>query len=261
MKAVIRFLKNLGLLFLGALLLLWILLATEGGAIPSPDVPGAGEVVAVKTYDPNMAGGKLAFLMREYGHHKTLAKGFELQCLLALSHYPELKEVPIRFVIQPAKLQLSARPDPWTLLIPWEKRVYLVIISNDTGRENDPILLPKVPFNEQVGIIGHELGHIAFYLDKKATYFVGLGINYSFRFNQFAPGFERTTDKSAIAHGLGYQLYDFSFFVRKAFGQSLRQIQSERGEIYLSPPEIAEEMAKFEFYKNPLNPPQSYFEQ
>ena len=260
MRLIIRVLKYAALLVLGAVLLIFILLVTEGGALPKPDAPDPGEVLAVKTYDPERAGGKLAFLMKAYGHHKTLAKGYELQCLLALSHYPELKEIPIRFLIQPARLQLSARPDPWTLLLPWENRTYQVIISNDTGRENDPILFPKVPFNDQVGILGHELGHILYYLDKKATFFVGLGFDYTFRFAEFAPGFERATDRRAIGHGLGYQLYDFAFFVRKAFGQSLEEIQAERGDLYLSPPEIAGEMAKFDFYKTPLNPPEMYFE-
>lgn len=258
MRPLTRIFKWLFLMILGLGLLVWLLLATERGARERDRDSEAA--VAVKEYDLDQAAGKYDFLMETFGRYKILPKGFELQSLLALSHYPELKEVPIRFLIQPAKLQLSARPDPWSLLLPWEARTYLVIISNDTGRNNDPILLPLVPFNEQVGIIGHELAHISSYIDKEAIYFVSLGYKYAFRFEEFAPGFERATDRRAIAHGLGYQLYDFAFFVRKAFGQTQQQIQQERGGLYMSPPEIAEEMAKFDFYTASLNPPQSYFE-
>jgi len=257
MKLIIRFFKWLFLFVLGAVLLAGLLLTVEGGArnVSSPKEA----VFAVKEYEPGQAAGRYASLIKTYGRNKVLPKGFELQSLLALSHYPELKDVPIRFVMQPASLQLAARPDPWSLLLPWESRVYQVVISNDTGHKNDPILLSRLPFNEQVGIIGHELAHVVFYLNKKAFYFVSLGYKYAFRFREFAPGFERSTDRRAIAHGLGYQLYDFAFYVRKAFGQTLQQIQQERGSLYLSPAEIADEMAKFKFYKAALNPPESYF--
>jgi hypothetical protein len=72
--------------------------------------------------------------------------------------------------------------------------------------------------------------------------------------------FERETDKKAVAHGLGYQLYDFAFFVRKAFGNTLQEIEAEKGDMYLSPGEIAEEMKKYKFYPDTLNAPESYFE-
>lgn len=73
--------------------------------------------------------------------------------------------------------------------------------------------------------------------------------------------FERATDERAIAHGLGYQLYDFAFFVRKAFGNSLDEIQAEKGDSYLSPGEIAAAMKKYPFYKDAVNDPRSYFEE
>ena len=151
-------------------------------------------------------------LLKEFGENKKLAKGFELQCLLALSHYPELKEVPIDFVIKPTFLPLASRPDPVTVLFPWIKRKYLVVISNASTAFFEPILLRNTPFNEQVGIIGHELGHTVYYLDKSAFDLALIAYRYENN-NQFHNTFERDTDKRAIAHGLGYQIYDFAYFV------------------------------------------------
>ena len=37
-------------------------------------------------------------LLNEYGSNKVLPPGYELQALLALSHYPELKDVRIRCI-------------------------------------------------------------------------------------------------------------------------------------------------------------------
>jgi hypothetical protein len=48
--------------------------------------------------------------------------------------------------------------------------------------------------------------------------------------------------------------------VRKAFGNTLQEIEAEKGDMYLSPGEIAEEMKKFKFYPDTLNAPESYFE-
>ena len=213
-----------------------------------------------KQFDSEVDSNLYYSLLATYGKNKKLAKGFELQCLLALSHYPELKATPIDFRVQPAFLPLSSRPDPKTILFPLIKRKYLVIISNESTDFFEKILLKNVPFNDQIGIIGHELAHTVFYQDKSALQLVQIAYCYEYD-DDFHDQFERETDKRAIAHGLGYQLYDFAFFVRKAFGNSLEEILSEKGDTYLSPLEIAEEMNKYDFYRDSLNPPEMYFQQ
>lgn len=83
----------------------------------------------------------------------------------------------------------------------------------------------------------------------------------NYQYNEaFATVFEQETDKRAVAHGLGYQLYDYAFFVRKAFGNTLEEIEAEKGDMYLSPAEIAQEMKKYRFYRDALDSPKSYFE-
>ena len=85
-----------------------------------------------------------------------------------------------------------------------------------------------------------------------------IAYNYEYN-NEFQRNFERETDKRAVAHGLGYQLYDFAFFVRKAFGNTQEEIAKEEGNTYLSPKEIANEMTKYSFYKDTLATPSTYF--
>ena len=197
-------------------------------------------------------------LRAEFGRHKVIPKEFELPCLLALSYYPQLREVPMHFVVRPAFLPLASRPDPWSTLLPWRERTYLVIISNESTDFFDPILLHRTPFNEQVGIVGHELAHTVFYLDKSAWRIAQIGLKYQ-RSNFYRIQFERETDKRAIAHGLGYQLYDLAFFIRKAFGHTKERILNEAGDMYLSPMEIAEDMRRYQFYEHALPDPDSYF--
>ena len=40
-------------------------------------------------------------LQELYGNNKVLAPGYELQCLWALSAYPELKDIYIEFTLEP----------------------------------------------------------------------------------------------------------------------------------------------------------------
>lgn len=258
MKIVLRIFKWLGISIVSLIALLVILLAldrdygeralTEAEKAAIRATPEFSQVEEAMRYEE---------LLREYGKNKVLAPGFELACLVALSHYPELKEVPIEFRVQPAFIPLSSRPDPITIVFPWIRRNYLVVISDASEDFFEPILMKRLPFNEQVGVVGHELAHTVYYLDKSAMYLAQLA--YKYQDNNFLVPFERDTDKRAIAHGLGYQLYDYAFFVRKAFGDSQEEIAKEEGGAYLSPKELAAEMIKYDFYKDTLPSPDSYF--
>ena len=258
MKIILRLLKWTLFSIIGLLLIVILLLALDRD-YQTVEMSEADKkaIKAQKEYSTDSS--LYSSLLEEYGKNKTLAKDFELQCLLALSHYPELKETPIDFLIQPVFLPLASRPDPKSVLFPWIKRKYLVIISNASADFFEPILLHNTPFNEQVGIIGHELAHSVYYQDKSAFQLARIAYRYEFD-NVFHNEFERETDKRAIAHGLGYQLYDFAFFVRKAFGQSQEEIESEEGGTYLSPKEVAVEMEKFDFYKDSLDAPNTFFD-
>ncbi|MDP6415418.1 MAG: hypothetical protein QGG54_10430, partial [Gammaproteobacteria bacterium] len=58
-----------------------------------------GAMTAVREYIEAEQRGRFDELMAVYGNNKELPTGFELQTLLALGHYPELKEVKIEFIV------------------------------------------------------------------------------------------------------------------------------------------------------------------
>lgn len=259
MKTIIGILKWGILSVITLILLIFILLLLDQDYKKTKDVLLSSKTIhAQKEYSPTLDSNQFNSLLETYGNNKILAPGFELQCLLALSHYPELKETPIEFQVKPAIIPLSSRPDPLSVLFPWIQRKYLVIISNETNANMDPILLHKAPFNAQIGIIGHELGHSVYYLDKSALQLAQIAYKYEYD-RDFHNTFERDTDKRGIAHGLGYQLYDFAFFVRIAFGDTKEEIAQQEGGTYLSPKEITSEMEKYHFYIDPVNDPDFYF--
>ena len=103
-------------------------------------------------------------LLREFGNNKRLPKGFELQTLLALKHYPELRNTRINFIVDDVSIPLSSRPHWSSMLRSAKNRTYLVIIDNEREGSREALLLKNQPFNAQVGIIGHELSHTVYYL-------------------------------------------------------------------------------------------------
>ncbi len=258
MKITLRILKWLLIGILGLVLLLFLLLLLDRGAVERPAPPAPSDIQATPVYTADVTPSLYNTLLEEFGQHKNLAEGYELQCLLALSHYPELKEVPIDFVIQETFIPLASRPSPITVLFPWLKRKYLVVISSKSADFFEGILMHNLPFNEQVGVLGHELAHSLFYLDKNSFQLASIAYQYE-KNGDFHDRFEQDTDKRAVAHGLGYQLYDYAFFVRKSFGNTQAEIANEEGGTYLSPKELAAEMEKYPFYRDTLRSPDSYF--
>ena len=259
MKIILRLLKWITFGVLGLAALLFLLLVLDPNQHhPTHQPSEISGIKPQKEFIESEVRPQYDSLLSRFGQNKVLAPGFELQCLLALSHYPELKDANIAFQIKPTFLPLASRPDPVSVVFPWIKRKYLVIISNASADFFEPILLKNTPFNEQIGIIGHELAHSVYYLDKSSLELAWIAYKYEYD-DRFHTQFERETDKRAIAHGLGYQMYDFAFFVRKAFGNTQEEIAQEEGDTYLSPKEIAVEMERYDFYLDSLDETGSYF--
>ena len=69
-------------------------------------------------------------LLAEYGNNKQLPKGFELQTLLALQHYPALRDVRIDFIVDDVSIPLSSRPQWRSMLRSAYNQNYQEIIAN-----------------------------------------------------------------------------------------------------------------------------------
>ncbi len=174
--------------------------------------------------------------------NKQIDSTFKQQISGALMFYPELKDIKIKFKVKKAIVPLSARPRVWATFQKPKNRKYLIVISSASIGKLEPILLKNLSFNAQVGVLGHEISHIADFNQRKGLYFVKL------LFMQFSRKamdvFENNTDRRTIEHGLGYQLLAWSTEVRhnlkiKDWGGAAKSGIQER-ERYMSPETIME---------------------
>lgn len=209
----------------------------------------ATEISAVRKYIETEEINHFGQLTSEFGENKELPPGYELQALLALSHYPELKSVRIKFIIDDVGIPLSSRPHWPSLLRSAKNRTYLVVIDSNIDGPRDALLLKNQPFNAQVGIIGHELSHTVYYLDRS---FFGIAADAICQFSDCRINFERATDRRLISHGLGWQRYDHALFVRRrlAPGQEASAVPEEGGGAYMTPTEILHIIQGSESYPN-----------
>ncbi len=151
-----------------------------------------------------------------FGLEKIIPGEIRSQVLLALKYYPELKNVKIIFRFANRKTPLTSRPQILSLLKRKSNRAYVITISKKTDILFSPIQFSALPFNAQVGVLGHELAHIADYASKSKWQLFKLGMKM--RNAEFTNTFEFNTDYTCIQHGLGYQLLSWSVFVRDALG-------------------------------------------
>lgn len=167
-----------------------------------------------------------------YGKNKELLPEFKLQTLIALSGYPELKETAIRFQYHPISTTGKTIP-VWQSLFTNQRQYVIYINANSKGKN---ISLKDVPFNAQVGLLAHELGHITQFRKKNTFSFFSWAINVLSSRNAHI-AMEKQTDKIAIDHGFGNQLLDWTSFVLFQSGASRKYLAFKR-KFYLQPAEI-----------------------
>lgn len=149
--------------------------------------------------------GRFHELSAEFGTNKDLPRRFALQALLALSHFPELAQTRIRFRVRRAVVPLMAVPRFFSLFRRRENRAYTIVISKESIEALNPLLVENLSFNGQIGIIGHEIAHVADYEQRGFWGMIRFGFCYLSR--RCRTKIERDTDRSTIDHGLGWQLY------------------------------------------------------
>lgn len=194
----------------------------------------------VKQYIKEADQTKFDSLYNIYGKHKILPSGFELPALMALSHYPTLKDISVEFKFTNAKVAHTARPSIASVFYPKRKRKYVVSISNSVKEELENTRLVHLSYNAQIGVLGHELAHIEDYINLNFFQLIGFGIQYMVE--KGIVKIENRTDHITINHGLGYQLLKWSEEVHDL------HIKDGRGERYLAPNQIIEAMSMHESY-------------
>ncbi|WP_372774873.1 hypothetical protein [Mangrovibacterium sp.] len=159
---------------------------------------------------------------------------FKEQVSIALSYYPELKGKKLRFKFKNQKTTMSCIPRWDFIFRKKENRTYLIRIDKKL-RNGKGILLEDVPFNAQVGVIGHELGHVVDYESKTAFGVIGTGFGYLFP--KYRRELEHFVDEISIYHGLGHQLASFSDYVFHQSQASEKYLRYKR-KYYFQPEQI-----------------------
>ena len=182
-------------------------------------------------------------LMELYGKDKIFVEEFIEPALIALSYYPELKDVKIEFKYSREATTMAARPVPISL---FSERKYVVLINNKKNFEG--ILLENVPFNAQVGVIGHELTHIVDYENYNILGILGIYFRYSD--HKRKPLYEKEIDKATIDRGLGWQLYDWATYSMFADDNATDNYKLFKRNNYMHPDRIEQIISFISKYEN-----------
>ena len=179
--------------------------------------------------------------LKEFGNKKEIPQQFEKPILTALSHFPELKDVHIVFRIKKAYSGLNTKPNFAGIFKRKDHRTYIITISNETIDTLKPLLLQNLTFEQQVGVIGHELSHVVDFNSKNFPQTIGVGIGHISK--KYLDKMEFNTDRICVHHGLGKYLLAYSKHVRETM-----HVHNWRGGDYVNK---GNGNGKYERYMNP----------
>jgi len=191
--------------------------------------------------------------------NKEVPEEITYQVAMALLYYPELQNVPIIFRFAGQTPPLTSRPKLLHVFKKAGKRTYIVTISNKTKDSIAPILFKNLDTKAQIGVLGHELAHIADY--EIMTSLELFALPFKLLSTRYVNRFELATDQSCIDHGLGVFLMHWSTTVREKLGvdqwRGYRQTfagkrKKSSGKRYMDPEMIRQGMALCKKYPYPL---------
>ncbi len=223
------------------------------GLICSFFLLGRAAFAQVETVDYNAIASdsaKIKDLKEEFGKRKKMLQGFEVQTLIALSHFPELKEIEIVFQYNQSNSTFMTKPRFSGIFKKGVKRKFIITISRSKEPKISAILLKNLSFEAQIGILGHELSQVLDFCKMKSGKLLGHALRYSFS-KKYADQLEFQTDRICIQHGLGQALWAYSNFIRQTY-----QVENWRGaanyvrygesqvERYMNPDTIQEEIKR-----------------
>ncbi len=200
---------------IGLILLLLIFLVAATVAFQQVDPKQKEPTGETYDFDDTLANRhyNLDSLKKIIGENKGLPPGFEVPAAIAYSAFPELKDVNIDMILTQEGAPMESTVGIGSLFGGRKNRRYQVLLNDAHNSFFDPILLRSLPFDAQVGILAHELGHIVYYDNLNIFEFGNWGLRY-LREDDFRATHERTTDLMPLYHGLGSQIYQYAYFIR-----------------------------------------------
>jgi hypothetical protein len=119
-------------------------------------LPGNSQEPSAKYLTKDLFISRFEKLRDEYGINKIIPPEIELECLTALSYYPELKNIKIIFQFGSPLSTMVSRPKLKSIFRSGNKRVYQIIIRKP-GISKNGLEWNELSFNSLVGWIAHEL--------------------------------------------------------------------------------------------------------
>lgn len=191
----------------------------------------AQRIIAPRLYSEIKLEPKKDSLKIANGNNKEFLAGYELISLIALAHFPELKDTKIVFKSKSINSTMQAKPKGLNIFRRKGKRKYVVIINTI----NPKVPLDSISFNAKIGVLGHELAHIIDYENKNSWQIIGIGLRYGNK--NYRAKFERATDQRTLDYGLKWQSYDFSTYVFK-YNQNNTKYLDYKKKVYMTPDDI-----------------------
>lgn len=173
-----------------------------------------------------------------YQGNKIIPKNILDEAIIALAHYPELKNVEIEFKYKNniKNSFMQAQPNARNLFKGKKERSYYVFMSSKFLIENEEFSMADVPSEVLIGWLGHELGHIMDYREKSAMELVVFGARYVTSEN-FIRKAERTADTYAVNNRMGNYIFATKDFILNHSHLS-DSYKKRKIRLYLSPDEI-----------------------
>lgn len=166
--------------------------------------------------------------------HKEIPKAYQYSIKQALTYFPELEGKHIAFKYTKISTTLNARPTIGSLFFQSKiHRKYIVRINTTT--KDSMVTLNEVPFNAQVGLFGHELCHFVDYQERDL--FQVFSRLFSYTSKRKKALFEKEIDTKTIERGLGWELFNWSYFVLNESDAGI-DYKSFKRRTYLTPEEI-----------------------
>ena len=200
----------------------------------------------VKEISKDIIQSNLEKLKLRFGFNKKIPAEVQSNFYMAIGYYPELRSVNIKVRYGTIKTTMQCRPR-WDFLFHGKRnRSYVIYIDRRIQKDNG-VLYEDLPLNAQIGVIGHELGHIIDYQTMNNLQIIKFGLDYLN--GKKKKVIENRIDLIAIHRGLGYQIKDFSKYIFEDSGASFEYIKYKM-KYYLKPNQIKTILATNPIYSN-----------
>jgi hypothetical protein len=188
-----------------------------------------------------ISGAQVMEQSRAIDYRKKIPKKYREVILKALSHYPELQKVRIRFrLAKRHPVPYGTRPGKLSFFKAPENRTYVITLLEKARKPTKKALFKNLPPEAQLGALGHELAHVVQFKDLSRSQLARTCLLFTSMYQRRQ--IERDADIKTIEHGLGSELHAHAVYIRSIKGY----VEQRKGIdiYYLKPHEILDGLSQ-----------------